>query len=208
MKGVTLCQDEPEICSVSLTIACVLSKGPEYNYSHVERLEQMVSHHVAQPYDFVCLDDSPFPHWWAKTSLFEPGRFKDRVLYLDLDVTVVGSLDDLADFDAPFVIIKDWREMRGNSEYNSSVMAWTAGAGDRIFTEFNSGVVQVMRGDQNFIQEIMYPCATFPEDWCVSYKVQTWLKSKTLPQEARVVIFHGKPKPWSVPDQPEQWQRV
>ena len=81
---------------MSLTVACVLSAGPTYNRSHVERLERMIATHMLQPYRFVCVDDSPFQGFWSKVSLFQTGRFSGRVLYLDLDVTVIGSLDDLA----------------------------------------------------------------------------------------------------------------
>ena len=96
-----------------LIIACVLSPGPTYRREHVERLRGMVAAHMAQPYRFICLEDSPWPGFWAKVSLFEPGRFTGRVLYLDLDVTVVGPLDDLADYPHPFAACRDWLPLNG-----------------------------------------------------------------------------------------------
>ena len=95
---------------MSLTVACVLSPGPTYNRSHVDRLEGMVAQHMSQPYKFVCVGDSPFPGYWAKISLFQPGRFSGRVIYIDLDSTVIGSLDDLVKLPAPFTIIKNFKE--------------------------------------------------------------------------------------------------
>src|SRR3990172_3475193 len=116
-----------------LTVACVLSPGPTYNRSHVERLEVMVAQHMRQPYRFVCVDDSPFPGYWAKVSLFQPGRFTGRVLYLDLDVTVVGTLDELAYYPYPFAAIRDYQYPL---QINSSVMAWDAGVSDCVYDDF------------------------------------------------------------------------
>ncbi len=183
-----------------LTVACVLSPGPIYDRSHVDRLAGMVAEHMAQPYRFVCVDDSPFPGWWAKISLFEPGRFEGRVLYLDLDVTITGGLDDLAGFAAdapiPFAIIDDWNR----PGFNSSVMAWLAGMGDRVFTEFEPSVVARLHGDQNWIQEQHPAAATFPRPWCCSYKkdILPRMLNDSVPKDCRVVVYHGAPKPWDL----------
>ena len=175
-----------------MNIACVLSGGI-YNRSHVERLEGMVAEHLSQPYRFTCLGGSPFPGWWAKISLFEPGRFEGRVLYLDLDVTITGDLDDLANYPAPFAIIKDWN----GPGFNSSVMAWDAGTADHLYTQFDETVMDRLRGDQDWINERFCGAATFPKKWCLSYK-----KNKQslghMSDQCKILIFHGKPKPWDV----------
>jgi hypothetical protein len=160
----------------------------------VDRLDRQVEQHMIQPYNFVCLDDSPFPGWWAKISLFEPGRFEGRVLYLDLDVTVTGPLDDLADHPATFAIIDDWNR-RG---YNSSVMAWSTAAADHIFTEFDASVMGRLHGDQNWIEEIAPMAAVFPLGSVVSYK-KTVARRGAVPPNAQVVVFHGFPKSWDLP---------
>src|SRR5687767_4298658 len=121
---------------MSMTVACVLSSVPgktrTYDRSHVERLQLQVRANLKQPHQFVCVDDSPLPGWWAKLDLFKPGRFSGRVLYLDLDVTITGGLDDLADYPGAFVICQDW----GRFGYNSSVMAWDAGTADHLYDDF------------------------------------------------------------------------
>lgn len=176
-----------------LTVACVLSEGRTYNASHVLRLEDMVDKHLKQPYRFVCIDDSQFPGWWAKVSLFEPRRFKGRVLYLDLDVTVVGNLDDLADYPHPFVAISDYLNP---ISINSSVMSWDAGVADHVYTNFTHGVMDRLHGDQNWIHECVQ-AVRFPKRWCPSYKAHV-LPTGRVPDDARVVVFHGRPKPWEV----------
>ena len=181
-----------------LTVACVLSEGPKrtYDRSHVARLAFMVAGHLDSPYRFVCLDDSPFPGWWAKISLFEPGRFKGRVLYLDLDVTVVGGLGLIARYPASFVAIRDYIKLG----FNSSVMSWDAGAVDHLYTEFTSDVMDRMHGDQDWITARMSgrEAAMFPRKWCVSYRASVEPTGR-VPTGAKIVVFHGSPKPWEVP---------
>ncbi len=175
-----------------LTVACVLSPGPVYNVAHVSRLHMMAKRHLKQPHQFVCVTDSIFPGWWAKISLFKPARFHGRVLYLDLDVTVTGSLDELADFDAPFVLVKDWQRIG----YNSSVMSWDAGHLDRLYTEFTDDDMKIPGGDQSYIWAKMPGAAKFPKPWCRSFKRIVLMHEPT--DDMRVCVFHGRPKPWDV----------
>lgn len=177
-----------------LTVACVLSEGPKrtYDVTHVARLEDMVDKHLKQPYRFVCVDDSPYPGWWAKVSLFEPGRFKGRVLYLDLDVAVIGGLDDLADYPYPFAAISDYELPL---TINSSVMAWDAGHLDHVYTSFTTSVMQRLHGDQDWIHA---QAATFhfPKRWCPSFKYH--VMRGRMHSDARVIVYHGEPKPWGM----------
>ena len=180
-----------------LTIGCVLSEGPKrtYNKSHVDRLESMVAKHLKQPYQFVCIEDSPFPGWWAKINLFQPDRFQGRILYLDLDVTVTGNIDDLANYPGSFVICRDWASL---SVFNSSVMSWDAGTADNIYNDFlpvSDSVMSMLHGDQDYITMKKPDAVKFPRDWCWSYR----LGQRTgYPKDMRVCVYHGFPKPWEV----------
>jgi hypothetical protein len=178
-----------------LTVACVLSEGPRraYDRSHVARLQAMVARHLDAPHAFVCIDDAPWPGWWAKIALFAPGRFAGRVLYLDLDVTITGDLAPLAHFPAPFAIVKDWNR----PGFNSSVIAWDAGAVDRLYIEFDADVMARLAGDQDWINERMPDAATFPLGWCASYRRHVRTHNH-VPGSARVICYHGFPKPWDV----------
>ena len=178
---------------MSLTVACVLSPGPTYNRSHVDRLEGMVSQHMLQRYQFVCVDDSPLLGWWSKIILFQPKRFNGRVLYLDLDVTVVGALDALADYPYPFTAIRDYQYPL---QINSSVIAWDAGYADIVYNDFTPEVMERLHGDQNWIHEKVN-AVTFPKRWCPSYKAHV-LPTGKVPNDAKVIVYHGKPKPWEV----------
>ena len=154
----------------------------------------MVAQHMRQPYRFVCIDDSPFPGWWAKISLWEPGRFQGQVLYLDLDVTIMGNLDDLADYPASFVICRDW----GRFGYNSSIMAWDAGVAGHLFTEFDyeRDAPKFKGGDQAYIFHKMPEADKFPRAWIQSFK--NACMHGGFDQDLRVIAFHGWPKPWGL----------
>lgn len=178
-----------------LTVACVLSRGRGgYDRSHVERLASMVAQHMHQPYKFVCVDDSPYPGFWAKLSLFQPGRFSGRVLSLDLDVTVKGQLDELANHQSPFIICKDWFRMG----FNSSVMAWNASAADRLFTEFDFArdAPNFRGGDQAWVFHKMPDADKFPACWVQSFKAAC-MRGR-FEQDLRVIAFHGFPRPWEL----------
>lgn len=181
-------------------LSSVPGKNRTYDRSHVERLQAQVRANLKQTHQFVCVDDSEFPGFWAKIDLFK--RFTGRVLYLDLDSTVIGGLDDLANYPAPFVIVKNFKEIKEvpKAAFNSSVMAFDADAVSHLYKEFSPSDMARLPGDQDYISERMPNAETFPLDWCVSYKVRRHLKFKSLPKDARVVCYHGKPKPWELPD--------
>lgn len=174
-----------------LTVALVCVPGGIYNQEHVYRLIEQVQDHLTIPHCFYILASSDKPGWWAKVDLFEPGVFKDRVLYLDLDTTIVGSLDDIVNIDASFAAIKDYQYPM---TLNSSVMVWDAGAGDIIFNDFTPEVMKKYRGDQNWIYNRIPAARRFPGDWCVSYR----LTKGRVPKDARIIIYHGSPKPWDI----------
>lgn len=193
-----------------LTVACVLSppepgKPTVYTPEHVERLREQVAQHLDRPYDFVVVDDASRPGWWAKLDLFRPGCFRGRVLYLDLDVTVVGSLDPLVDFEAGFAAPRDPSYLG----INSSVMVWDADAPglERIWYDFDlDWGMQRRGGDQRWIWHCthgLHYARTFPPRWCQSYKLG--LHTGYWPSDMRVVYFHGRPKPWDVAP-PMPWE--
>jgi len=177
-----------------LTVAMVCVPGGEYDRTHVRRLAIQVGKHLGRPFTLQSIVKSDKPGWWAKIDLFQPGRFRGRVLYLDLDTTVVGSLVDIVDFPHPFACIKDYQHPL---TMNSSVMVWDAGEGDAIYNNFRPAVMKQFHGDQGYISHTMPGAARFPAPWCVSYR-QSVQSTGIVPDDARVVVWHGQPKPWTL----------
>jgi len=105
-------------------------------------------------------------------------------------------LDDLAFDPRPFVAISDYVNP---IVVNSSVMAWTSSPEtERIYTDFTPAVMDRLRGDQDWFHVKMAGQDRFPRRWVPSYKAHVRPTGR-VPADARVVVFHGRPKPWEVP---------
>lgn len=208
-----------------ITIACVLRSGGEYKPEHVWALRRGIDHHLSVDYQFRVLtdlavgslDDTRIPlqreesGWWSKMELFRPGNFDGPVLYFDLDTVLVGSIDDLASYVGSFALLGDFYKPLN---LQSGVMAWTPGAHtehvwDR-FIQLGSKASRMFRGDGEFLNVVAEPRPDrlqdlFPRQ-IVSYKRDV-LRDETglvnshwrIPKDARVVCFHGQPKPWTTP---------
>jgi hypothetical protein len=201
-------------------IACVLRSGGTYTPAHVQRLAaQARAWAPSEP--FVCLTDVAvpgvatlalsrrWPGWWSKMELFAPELFPMgmRILYMDLDTTILGPLEALLARPEPFLVLGDfYRRPPAVAErgIGSGLMMWTAGALAWLYARFAADPEGAMWragsfGDQRFI-EVQQPAVAFWEDVVpgsvVSYKLHC---RPVVPAGARVVAFHGRPKPWDVP---------
>lgn len=206
-----------------LTVACV-KWGDRYSEVWVHRLRAMVSKHLTIPHGFVCLTDRPvdgiecepldpgLTGWWAKLSLFKPGRFVGDVLYFDLDVVATAKLDGIVDAmssDRSKLWMRDdfsyslrtprrdldeqfKRYLGGHGCCNSSVMAWHADAARDVWDRFTPAVMDEMHGDQNHISKVMWPdkIGFLPDNLIGSYKYGQIRGERIAP----VMVFHGHPK--------------
>jgi hypothetical protein len=210
-----------------LTVACVLRSGGIYDATWVSRLQRGVARHLGLPHRFVCLSDvevpceriplmNRWPGWWSKLELFRPGIFGGRVLYLDLDTVVVGSLDAIASHPHHFTMAHEYYRPE---QFCSTAMAWDGSCDFGIMAAFNLDLIprytkRERIGDQAFIEETLQtrgvPIDTFRdlfgEHSVSSYKVHECAKGP--PAGAVVVAFHGKPKPHQITSGwvPSAWQ--
>jgi hypothetical protein len=154
-----------------------------------------------------------WPGWWSKMELFrdvfEEG---DRIIYFDLDTLCLGNLADIAAVKPRWVMLGDF--YRRPPKYSriglaSGMMSWIAGDQIDIYKSFARNPQQVMdicgrAGDQEWIAR-QNPKADLWENivpgQVVSYKVHC-RESGIMPTGARVVCFHGSPKPFEAP---EEW---
>jgi hypothetical protein len=195
----------------NLTVVCVnvndyLGKGQEY----VDKLHAMVKRNLNQPFQFKCITDSPMKGWWAKVGLFRPGQFQGRVMYIDLDSVITGSLDQLVEHKGIIDMYgAHWGKNR--HEYNSSVMVWDAGEHEEIFNEYSTTVPTCFIGDQDWMT-YLGGWDGFPNqnDSILSYK---WFCEDIAPKypeptDCKIWCFHGKPKPHEIDFGwvPEYWK--
>jgi len=187
-----------------VTPVTVLRSGGEYTSQHVQWLARQVS-------GLVCLSDVEvdgvptvrlrrnFPKWWAKMNLFSDCIDGD-VLFFDLDTVVLGDIN-------PFNVGKTTalRDFYRSHLLGSGLMYIAQADKKPIWDAFCKNPELHMAkharfpliGDQGFLngrldaqrwQDVL-PGAV------VSYKAHC---QDGVPQRAKVVCFHGKPRPWNV----------
>jgi len=185
------------------TVLTVLRRGGDFKDEHVERLRKQV-----EPYTdaFLCLDDEilehDWPTWWPKLEMF---KISGPCLYFDLDTTIMGDITPMLEAaeQYPFIAL---RNPNNGVPIGSGIMAWN-GDMSRLYEKFARRPELYMDryrkmpkiGDQGFIwdnnlEPVTYWQDLFP-DKILSYKVNC---KRTMPKEAMVVYFHGKPRPWDV----------
>lgn len=199
-----------------LVVVC-LWWGTLYSEKYVTALYNMVERNLTIPYEFVCLTDQTPPNyirkiplntnktgWWNKIHLFDPDLFdaSHRILYMDLDVVVVGSLNKIASVQEPFCMIENFGPNKGHAAHNSSVMVWTPSEKtSEAYTRFSPDVMRELHGDQCWLWRIhRNNIFDFPKSWAVSYKYEKISKWHHADKDTAVVVFHGKPKPQDVND--------
>lgn len=198
---------------MTITVACVWVRGHvPFTAEYVFRLRDMARRHVGRAHRFVCLTDRPeeLPSietlpcqcppgckgWWAKISLFSPAlKFTGRILYLDLDVLLLGGLDEIIDYPAPFALAADGAPnfhghgaLRVVKRFNSSVMVWDAGEHPEIYTDWTPADAARLWGDQDWIGETAPWAAAMPLAWTPRIS-----EGPPWPPEAKVVLCK-KPK--------------
>lgn len=199
-----------------LTVLTVYRSGGAYSEEYVHRLKAGVESHLTIPHRFVCLSDVAIdgveciplelglPGWWSKPEIFRPDLPFNRVLYLDLSCIVRGLLDDMAMQD-DICITSDWY-YGGPSQ---SVLLYNVGDFANLWESFAADPAKWMTegdkmiapnfGDQILVRNLPVPNMKYWQDvlpgHLVSYKVHC---QTGIPVNARLVKFHGNPKPHHV----------
>jgi len=202
--------------------------GGVYDYKYVNNLVEGIKNNLSIDHRLVCLTDNSkgftksidevirfkhdFPKWWGKIELFRPGLFEgQQVFYFDLDTFVVGSLDEIVFYDGEFCALRDFYHLH---KMGSGLMSWHGDRVIRIYDEFKENPRRVMdqfagEGDQGRINKCKPPMDYFQDAFpneIVSYKAHCVVSNKpVLPKNAKVVCFHGNPRPHQVTDSFRQY---
>lgn len=145
-------------------------------------------------------------HPFRRMFIFKPELFDltGNVLHLDLDLLVTGSIDAFFDYrpELDYVVIENWTQ-RGQGIGNMSVFRFRVGTLSKIWDRFRPDPLamrRLYRNSQTFVSRTLGEIRFFPIEWCLSFKhslVPPWplnfIKTPTLPPDARVVAFTGKP---------------
>lgn len=210
--------------------------GTKYGPEYVNRLYAMARRHLSGEFGFVCLTDDatgirtevrclPIPPLnlelkpgqkdfaWRKLTTFEADlhSLKGTALFLDLDVVIVGRLDEFFTQPGEFLIIRDYpRFWRSRARFigNSSVYRFRLGAHADVLAHFRAHmdeVQQAHRNEQHFLSHFLHRqgrLGYWPGGWCPSFKydcIPAWpsnhWREPFVPEGARIVVFHGEVNP-------------
>lgn len=215
-----------------LTICCFLwgDWWTPYGIQYVNRLYNSVQRHLTLLYDFICITDKlvslgfsdgirrifldvPDLKWnLKKMFLYKPDNgLSGRIICFDLDVVIIGSLNEIASYDGEFITCE---AVYHPGRPGGSVIGFQAGFGaeelwkplmqdQQKWEKETKGSERAyfrkrLNGEYDFWQNL-YP------GQILSYKRSC---GNGLPNDVRVVRFHGMPRPHEVEDQwvKENWR--
>lgn len=173
-----------------------------YNESWVEKLYRGFNRHLTCKFRFVLFTDKDraVPHWIEMVRLnakvpdygclIEPFRLNEPMILVGLDTIIVRNIDHLADYCMKANTIALPRNPYKPEQSINGVALVPAGH-RRIYDEW--------RGENDMEYLRKWPTAFIDDMWpgqVVSLKAHK--VRKTGLQDARIVYFHGEPKPPSL----------
>lgn len=214
-----------------MIIVSVLRCGPEYSGKHAQWLHRQLAGYdsicLTDAGHIDGVNTAPllydWPGWWSKIEAFNPDRAdigNQDILLLDLDTVVTGNLSPFMER-RPFTALTDFYcESQRQAPMASAVMYIPVEVKAQVWQRFIKDPKGNMRrhtqkpnhGDQGFVGSVLTA-----ERWqnvlpsaAISYKKDVattgrWSRSigdGSVPESARLVCFHGQPRPW---DSGEPW---
>ncbi len=211
---------------VAKNVVC-MKWGDKYDPDYVNKLCRMVKRHCSHDLRVICLTDDAdgiqdpvetfaLPRLpealerrispWRKLGLYAPelSFIEGTVLFLDLDVVIVGSIDPFFEIEGDFLIIENWTQ-KGRGIGNSSVLRFERGKYDYIYENAvarGAALIKDFRNEQIYVSHMVEEKRYWPRAWCRSFKEElrpafpvNFLSPPPLPPDARIVVFHGFPNP-------------
>ena len=198
------------------TVICVLKLGGDFSSIYVRKLQNAVKRHLNMPYEFVCLTDDAsidfcktiplvnnWKGWWSKIEVFRAGLVNtDRIVYFDLDTVILQDINILVQQDYDFIALQSFNPQKRKNPYliGSGIMSWRNNwAFNFLYDQFNTEMCfGRFRGDQDYIGSQLIRKGKKFKHWqalingIYSYKRNC---KKGIPKDAKIVCFHGRPRP-------------
>lgn len=180
-----------------------------YKPEYVIRLKKQIEDNITIPFRFICLSDvdiegietiplkDNLKGWWSKLEIFR--EFND-FLYFDLDTTIIGNIDELANYNG-FTAYQDF--IKKNL---SSAFLRVKGDYSFIYNDFIKNKDEIMQqyttrkdwGDQKLIEDTLKrhnkDFSFFDNKHFISYNFEI-VKGKK-PIDESIIIYCGNSKPF------------
>lgn len=218
----------------TITVATVFKTGGDFDVSYVNHIANSIAEHTTVPYKFVVLTDHfegyctnvhqivpfehNFPKWWGKMELFKPNKFDtEKIFYIDLDTCIVDNIDGIMQYGGNFFGLRDFYSQ---CSLGSGVLCWKNHDARifQLYEKFMENPTGNMNnnagGDQQFIWGVIGGYLEYVQDLypraVVSYKKDCVDANHrvTIPDGAKIVCFHGPPRPKAVrdPEMRKHWR--
>lgn len=201
--------------------------GTKYGPPFINRLYAMVARNITPPFTFTCFTDNtaniraevicePLPPLdvimpvrtlgiWPKARLWGPelGQLKGDVLFLDLDMVIVGNLDPFFEFGQPGDVILSRNPAKPLEKLGqTSLFRFPVGKLVSLQEKFRAdpqGIADEYRFEQRFVtRNAPGGIKFFPHGWVSHFRRDcrrtfplNYFLSPRLPKNARVIIFPG-----------------
>jgi hypothetical protein len=199
-----------------------------YGPDDVRRLQRQVKANLSSPHEFAVITDRPeafaddadiraIPidyathvpgRCYVRLMTFHPDGadiIGGRILQLDLDTLIVGSLDSIASRTADLVLWRNparipWEspEKPGRPYYNTSLVLHRCGTMPDLWEKFNPQVhPRIIRDDQWWLADQLGPNVPYVDGSDGVYRLareedkRTGVWGETLPDNARIITFPG-----------------
>lgn len=181
--------------------------GTKYGPDYIDKLRGSIARNLTEPYEFRVIEtDDPLtqekgcfarlrafdPYWQAQLGC-DPG---DRIVCMDLDLVVTGSLDGLFDRKEPFVILTGVNASNP-CPYNGSLWMVRAGHRPDVWADFSLEAAAKVPfdsfpDDQAWMAHKLPGAGAFgPVQGVYGFHKPGWPKGEGLPRGARIVAFPG-----------------
>ena len=206
--------------------------GTRYGPEWVNRLYAMVQRNTSWSVRFVCFTDDatgirpevecqPLPEvrfdaarigrYWPKLGLMQErlGGLSGMTLFLDLDLVIIDSIDDLFTLPGRFLLIREWKDPHLGYG-NSSVVRYFIGMESNVLERFYATppeeiVERYASKEQNFMTKAVDEASFWPADWCLPFSHACLPRNRLLrlfstplkPAGGKILVFFGSITPES-----------
>ena len=196
----------------------------KFTARHVNVLQNQIARNLTIPHRFVCITDDARgvkcetiklwdepkvnlseerPNCYRRLKAFASDAEEwlgKRIVSIDLDTVITGDITPIVDQPYDFMI---WGDTARNTKFNGGFWVLTAGTRTQVWDTFTpdanriTGDQGIIGSDQAWISYVLGDEYVFSvDDGVYSYRNHLENGAKDLPENARIVFFHGKYDPW------------